>query len=371
MLAGEVRRFAAEGVETGRGVVRFAGTVEDVMHANLHLRSAMRVLLAVTAGPVAGRDDLYALCAAVPWEDLLSPEQSLMVEVAGRTPAFASGGFAALVVKDAVVDRMRARRGRRPSVDRSNPEVRIHLHLSEDAAEVALDGSGEPLNRRGYRPRGGPAPLAETLAAGMLLLAGYDGGMPFLDPMCGTGTLAIEAALIAAGIAPGKGRAFACERWRFASQDAFRRAREEAAALRRDPAAPVVARDADPRAVAAARRNAEAAGVADVLRVERGDVADLRVAGPGWLLVTNPPYGHRLGAPEELGVLYRAMGDALKRGAQGCTAWLLVGEPGLAKQVGLRASRRIVLFNGPIECRLLRYDLFEGPMRPREGPKPS
>ena len=350
----------------GRGVVGFCGDQAALYRANLRLRTAMRVLRTVAEGPAAGREQLYELAAGVAWEDIFSRGKTFAVESAGRGSGFASGAFAALTVKDAIADRLRERWGARPDVARDDPDLLVHLHLAGERADIALDSSGEPLSHRGYRPRGGPAPLSEALAAGVLLLAGYDGERPLLDPMAGTGTIAIEAALIATRSAPGMHRRCACERWPLHAPALLAAERERAAGTRRTAPFAIVAGDRDARAVAAARRNAREAGVGDSVEVVERDALDLAPPGPGTLIVSNPPYGERLGDAAELTGLYRGLGDAFKRRGAGATAWLLVGNPDLAKAVGLRPSRRIVLFNGPIECRLLRYDLYEGSRERRE-----
>jgi len=360
VLRDELVRLGHPDAGCGRGVVTFAGTAADVFRANLWLRTAMRVLRRLAEGPAGGRDELYELAAAVEWEAIVAPSQTIAVEAAGKSEGFRNTAFAALVVKDACVDRLRRRRGHRPDVAREGADVVIHLHLAGREAGLALDASGEPLSHRGYRPRGGPAPLAESLAAGILALAGYDGSQPLLDPMCGTGTIPIEAALIATRTAPGLARRFACERWHEADGRAFEAVRAQARGMRRAAPAPIVAADADPRAVAAARRNAAAAGVADAIVFETRDARRLEPPGPGGLIVMNPPYGERLGEASELEPLYAEVGDALKRRAAGSTAWILAGNRELAKAIGLRPSRRVVLWNGPIECRLLRFDLYPG-----------
>ncbi|HPW56010.1 MAG TPA: THUMP domain-containing protein [Thermoanaerobaculaceae bacterium] len=365
VVGAELRAMGAAGVEEGRGVVEFSGGLEEVYRANVGLRAAMRVLLHLTQGEAGGREALFALASAVAWEDWVRPEQTIVVDAAGRTQAFRNSGFAALVVKDAVVDRLRSRTGRRPDVSRTDADVRIHLHLQGTHASLALDASGEPLAHRGYRPRGGPAPLSEALAAGCLALAGYDGRQPFVDPMAGTGTIAIEAALIATATAPGLRRHFACERWPCHSGELLASVRATAAAMRRSAPVPVLARDVNPRAVAAIRHNATAAGMGGVVRVERGEVRSLPVQAPGTVVLTNPPYGERLGEPTELKVLYRGLGDTFKQRLPECTVWILTGNPELAKSIGLRANRRVQVFNGPIECRLLRYEIVAGSPRHR------
>ncbi len=365
VLAAELSAAAIAAPAVERGAVSFNGGITELYRVCLRARSAVRLLLELAEGPARSRDELYRLAGSVAWERYTDPDRSLAVDVAGTSPYFKHTGFAGLVVKDAIVDRLRRVMGRRPDVDRTDPDIRVYVHLDPKRATVGLDAVGEPLGHRGYRPRGGPAPLSESLAAGILLTAGYDGTVPFVDPMCGTGTLAIEAALIATRTAPGLRREFACERWSFHDAGRLAAMRREAAGEIRPAPAPVRAFDVDPRAVSATRHNAAAAGVGEVLAVGRRALADLPELDPGTVVVTNPPYGHRLGEAAELGPLYRTLGHVLKHRAVGATAWLLAGERELLKEVGLRPARRIVVFNGPIECRLVRYDLFAG--RGRRG----
>jgi putative N6-adenine-specific DNA methylase len=262
VLADELRALGASAVAATRGSVGFSGDLATVYEANLKLRTAMRVLAPLVKGPVGSRDDLYQLAASVGWEEVIAREQSFAVDVAGRHPAFGNTTFAAQVVKDAVVDRLRTSRRRRPDVDRDQPDVQLHLHLSERGpSSLALDSTGEPLSHRGYRPRGGPAPLAETLAAGILLLAGYDGSEPLLDPMCGTGTFVAEAALIATRTPPGLRREFAFERWLAHQPARYAEVRKQAGHGRRDAPTAIVGRDRDERSVQASKRNLKAAWV--------------------------------------------------------------------------------------------------------------
>jgi len=360
VLLAEVRALGHLEASAGRGMVAFRGGLEAVYAANVHLRTAIRILRELAEGPAASRDQLYELASTVPWEVVFSSGLTFAVESAGRGTAFPNSSFASLVVKDAIADRLRSRWGFRPDVERGTPDLAVQVHLAGGRAGLALDSSGEPLSHRGYRPMGGPAPLSEALAAGILRIAGYDGSQPLVDPMAGTGTIAIEAALIATRTAPGLRRSFACERWPEHEAGLLGAVRERSSSAQRKAPAPIVAGDRDPRAVAAAARNANAAGVSAALTTVAREVRDLGLPGPGALIVTNPPYGERLGDPRELPDLYRSLGDVLKKRGAGATAWLLIGNPDLVKAVGLRPSRRVVLFNGPIECRLLRYDLYEG-----------
>ena len=357
VLAQELSALGVAAAVPGRGVVRFRGGPHTVAAANLLLRTAMRVLVELSGGRAGSRQALYDLVAGVPWEEWVDRGQTIAVAAAGQGEGFTNTAFASLVVKDAVVDRLRARLGWRPDVDKEDPDVRIWVHLAGADAAVGVDSTGEPLSHRGYRPRGGPAPIAESLAAGILLLAGYDGSQPLLDPMCGTGTFAIEAALIAAGIAPGNGRSFAFRRWRLAGRVDAGAAQAQEPPADRTRAATIHAGDIDPRACAATRANALAAGVGEMVRVTKLDATRLPPQAAGTMIVANPPYGQRLGAGDDLRELYRGLGESLRTAAPGCTAWVLAGDLALLKLVPLRPSRRIVLFNGPIECRLVRYDI--------------
>jgi putative N6-adenine-specific DNA methylase len=324
--------------------------------------------------PVNRREDLYELAMTVPWEEHLRHGGTLAVTVAARSEVFSHSRFAAQVVKDAVVDRIRAKRRERPSVDLKKPDLAIHLHIHGGRAALALDAAGEPLSHRGYRPRGGPAPLNEALAAGLLLLAGYDGETPLLDPMGGTGTFAAEAALIATRTPPGLRRRFAFERWIDHNRKVFEGVRRDLEAKRREAPQAIVATDHDPKAIHAARRNVEAAGMQQWVDIRHGEATMMEPPGEGALIVINPPYGHRLGDESALRSLYQGLGDRLKVVGSGCTAWILAGNRELAKSIGLRASRRLQVFNGPLECRWMRFDLYSGSRKVKyldEGSKQS
>lgn len=373
VLADELRALEVKGVAAGRGFVGFTGGLKKVYEANLRLRTAARVVVPVVRGQVRDKKDLYDLAVTVPWHRFVQRGQTIGVDVAGRSQVFHNTNFAAQVVKDAVVDTIRDRQGWRPSVDRSKPDMRLHLHLSDGLTTLSLDSTGEQLSHRGYRPRGGPAPIAETLAAGILLFADYDGSQPLLDPLCGTGTFAAEAALIATRTPPGLRREFAFESWAMHDPQLFQETKRAANHEHRDAPAPIVARDRDDRAVQATRRNLKAAWMDKWVEVEQRDALDLELPwSEGGIVVANPPYGKRVGDIDRLGKFYKRLGDELKNKAQGATAWLIVGNRQLANQIGLKAKRRIPLFNGPIECRLLKYELYSGsrkhqPVQDSEG----
>jgi 23S rRNA (guanine2445-N2)-methyltransferase len=372
-LRKELAALHLGGVRGERGGVSFQGTLEAGMRACLHSRTAMRVLLELARFEAPGPDALYEGARAIPWDAWLTVRTTLAVEASVASSAITHSGYAALKVKDAAVDALRAKLGARPDVDAKDPDVRIVLHLARDAATVSLDLAGEPLHRRGYRAVTTQAPLKETLAAAVLLLGGADPELPFVDPMAGSGTLAIEQALRARRIAPGLGRAFGFQRWpayRGGPQSAWDRMKAEAAsaALPRAPA-PILARDLHPKAIAAARRNAAAAGVAADVAIEEGDARDLEPRFEAGTLAANPPYGERLmgGGGEaaarggdarvqakKLQGFYRGLGEMVLR-HHGWSVLLLSGSPLLERAIPLRPEIDHRLWNGPIEVHLLRY----------------
>lgn len=349
------------------GAVKFEGDWKDVVRANFWLRTAIRVLVELVGGPCQHREDLYQLAAGVAWEEIVPSEATVAVHVAGQHPAFHNTHFAALVVKDALVDRLRERRGLRPSINVSNPDVGIRVHLEAKATTILLDTSGEPLSHRKYRPKKAAAPLSEALAAGLLLLAGYDGRQPFLDPMCGSGTLVVEACLIARNIPPGRNRRFALQKLPFVDPKFLKEEREKAHQLLRPLEQPIVGQDWNRQALAQALQAAKAAGTAQDVAFVRGDVRRLPRVAPGTLIVSNPPYGERLGDESNLRKFYRALGDAFKRSSTGSTVWLLSGNLSLLKEVGLQARRKYTVFNGPLACRFCCYPIVEGSFRKPRG----
>jgi len=358
-----------------RGGVRFEGKLEAGMRACLHSRTAMRVLLELATFPAPDRDGLYEGSRATPWAEWLTPKQTFAVEASVASTTLTHSGFAALVVKDAIVDSLRESLGDRPNVDSKDPDVLMVLHLARDQATLSLDLAGHPLHRRGYRAEMTKAPLKETLAAAILSLGGVELDAPFVDPMAGSGTLAIEQALRARRIPPGLGRSFGFQRWpayRGVPQSAWDRLRAEAreGILPRAPA-PIVARDLNPKAVAAIRANAQAAGVGADLVIEQGDARDLVPAHAVGTICTNPPYGERLSGEEtesnprvaekKLAGFYRGFGEMLAL-HPGWTAVILSGNEALQRAIPWRPEVDHRLWNGPLEVHLLRYAV----PRPRE-----
>lgn len=350
--------------------MRFEGQAADAWRANLGLRTAVRVLLELARFSAADGDGLYRGAAEVPWEELLVPEGTLAVRARGGGAVHANTMFVAQRVKDAVVDRLRARRGARPDVERADPDLLVHAHLVEERCTLLADTSGSSLHKRGWRVAQGRAPLAETLAAGLVLFSGWDRRAPLIDPFCGSGTILVEAALLAARIAPGLFRpGFAFERW--PGHDAARYAalcetlRGEARQPRR-----LVLRgiERDPEVLAGARANLEAAGLSEAVELELGDGARFE-ARAGWnaWVVTNPPYGERVGDRDRLAPLYHALGRYLEERCAGFHLALLSGHPELAAELDLELGARIPILNGGLECELLLADIG-GPGGSEEAP---
>lgn len=381
LLAGELRELGAERVAIARAGVSFVGPLEVAYRACLWSRVANRVLLPLASFPAETADALYSGVRSVPWADHVSRRGTIAVDCATSQSRLAHSHYAALKTKDAIVDQMRERAGVRPSVDVSCPDVRVNLYLHRDRAVISVDLSGESLHRRAYRAKGVAAPLKETLAAAILLLAEWPqlarAGAPLVDPMCGSGTLPIEAALMAADVAPGLRRAdFGFMRWPGHQQEVWQRLLAEAVEREiRDPRKLPVIRGADIHvgAVRNALANVERAGLRGRVHVEKGALADSepppRRHGTGGLFVVNPPYGERQGAIEDLAPLYAEIGDVLRRRFTGWTGYVLTGSPQLAKQIGLRATRRLILYNGAIECRLLQLPISETRVQDTEGPR--
>ncbi len=364
LLTAELAELGATQVKPMRGGLRFRGTLETAYRACLWSRTASRIVLPLAEFPVADSAALYAGVLDLPWEEHLAPDGTLSVEFTGNCPGIDHSHYGAQRVKDAIVDRFRARCGQRPSVNRQQPDVRIHLQCRDGQATVSLDLSGDSLHRRGYREATVTAPLKETLAAALLLKSGWReiaaAGGSLLDPLCGSGTFAIEAAWIAGDRAPGLSR----EHWGFsgwlghipALWNRLLKEAQERWTVGQSRIPPIFASDHDPKAVRATRINASRAGVADHLRVERREWIDVEPppGAPG-LVIINPPYGERLGEQEEVAALYVQIGQRLKAHFSGWRAALFTGNPDLGKRMGLRADKVHAFYNGPLDCRLLRF----------------
>ena len=368
-LAGEIQALASPSLRAGKEVasgVPARGTLRDVMLLNLHSRIASRVLLRMGHAPVEHADDVYRLALKLPWERWFTPEQTLRVDVTADHSPLESLHFAALRAKDGLCDRFRMRGMERPDVDREQPDVRVHLHLSATEALLYLDTSGEALFKRGWRTQHGEAPLKENLAAGLLALSGWTPEAVLFDPLCGAGTLAVEAAQIACNIAPGLGRSFGFERLQGFEGQVWQQVRQAALDVRRATPAPILAADIDPRMVDLTRASAQRAGVSEAVEVRQGDVMDAmppvqRAPGQSGHIVTNPPYAERIEAKgREAEDFLPRLGDVLKQRFTGWNAALLLADLHADRALRLKPARRHVVYNGAIECRLFTFQLVSG-----------
>ena len=363
-LADELQRLGAGDIAPADGGVAFAGAPELTYRANLESRLASRVLWRVGDGAYRDERDVYALAYRLDWPSWFRADRTLRVDVAATRSPLKSLEFATLRIKDAVCDRHRAVAGKRPTVSKDRPDVRVHAYLTADHATFYLDTSGEPLFKRGYRRETAEAPLRENLAAGLLRLAGWQPGTPLLDPLCGSGTIAVEAALMALDIAPGLKRTFGFQKlawydgptWQRIKQAAQRRAKATASIG-------IYASDDDASAIQRCIANLAAAGTTGSVVVERVDALARAAPAPAGVIVTNPPYGVRQADSAALAAFYPRLGDALKQRFAGWTAYLFSGDPRLPKLIGLKASRRTPLFNGALECRLYEYRIVAGSAR--------
>ncbi len=364
VLAAELTEFGATDVQPGHRLVTFVGDQRLMYRANLGCRTAIRILKPIANFPADSERALYDGVQQIDWSRFLDPDRSLAIDPVVWSSFCTHSLFVAQLSKDAIVDQFRERTGRRPCVDRNAPDLRINIHLVENVATVYLDSSGDSLHLRGYRAKTGDAPLGEVLAAGILRLTEWDRQSTLLDPMCGSGTFCIEAALLARNMAPGViRRRFGFQTWK----DYDRSLRDTVLAeLRRGelPSLPfsIVGSDIDAEVVSMARENARRAGVAADVRFETANAECCQPPTPTGTLVMNPPYDERLKV-DQIASFYRRIGDTFKQRFAGYTAWVFTGNLDAAKQIGLRPSRKVRLFNGPIECRLLRFDIYSGTRR--------
>jgi 23S rRNA (guanine2445-N2)-methyltransferase len=364
VLAAELAQLGADSIQAVDGGVGFAGELRTCYAINLESRVASRVLWRVSEAGYGSEHDLYEAAHGIEWPRWFSPAHTIRVNVAAIKSPIKSLDFVTLRVKDAVCDVFRAARGRRPDVDTRSPDVRVHIFLTRDMATFYLDTSGEALFKRGWRSAAGVAPLRENLAAGILKLAGWSAPVPLLDPMCGSGTFLVEAAMMALDAAPGLGRAFGFEKLANFDSKAWAVLLERARARRRGTQPlPIHGSDKSGNALRRARDNLAAAGLEAAVHLKQKDILDGGPPAAAGIMVMNPPYGERLAAADELAAFYPKLGDALKQRYSGWTAYILTADLQLAKLIGLAASRRTPLYNGALECRLFEFKLVAGSMR--------
>jgi putative N6-adenine-specific DNA methylase len=364
LLADELRQLKAEKVHAVGGGVQFVGDVFLCCRLNLESRLASRVLWQVAGGAYQNEDDIYRAAYALQWTDWFDPARTIRVDVSATKSPLTSLNFVTLKIKDAVCDKIRRLSGRRPSVDTRSPDVPVQAHLTDREFSLYLDTTGEPLFKRGQRLATGEAPLRENLAAGILRLAGWAPGIPLLDPMCGSATILLEAAHMALDIVPGLGRHFAFEKLRNFDGRRWRELLQQSAARQKpkEPL-PIYGSDRSGDVLEAARANLMRAGLEKVVSLKQADILDITAPAKEGVIVTNPPYGVRLGEQQQLAEFYPKLGNVLKKQFSGWRAYLLSADMRLPKLIRLATSKRTPLFNGALECRLFEYKMVEGGMR--------
>ena len=359
VLAKEIEEVGCQNVQLLSRAVKATATIDEVYRLNLSLRTGLRVLAPILVGRASHDQALYEQLFYFPWSDYLTPDDTFAIQATVSGTIFTHSHFVSLRTKDAIADSMRRKFGRRPSVDTENPTFLFNIHIHENRFTLSLDSTGYSLDRRGYRLQKTEAPLNEVLAAGILKLSGWQGNEPLYDPMCGSGTFSIEAAMIAANVAPGLRRTFSFEKWPDFEPDRFQAIKEELIAKQIEETSPILARDLDSRAVSILQANAERAGVEDYISAKR---EDFFVSQPkhsaGWVFL-NPPYDERL-AQDSIVEFYQKIGSHLKKNYPDFKAWVLSGHLEAIKYFGLKPLQKFDLLNGKIPCKLQGYELFEG-----------
>jgi putative N6-adenine-specific DNA methylase len=358
VLADELKTLGADSISVERRAVSFWGDQELLYKANFCLRTALKILKPVAEFDVTKREQLYNLAKKVVWTDYLALGKTFAIDSTVQSEIFVNSMYASLKVKDAIADYFREATGKRPSVNTSDPDIRINVYLMGNHCILSLDSSGESLHKRGYRVGQGEAPLNEVLAAGMILLTGWKGERNFLDPMCGSGTLLIEAAMIARGIPPGIYRkSFGFERWPDFNEKLF--ADIYNGEYETEFNGRIIGSDLSAKSISIAQANIKSAGLSKKIEVQLQDIKTLEPPFDNGMIITNPPYGERI-KPQSIFELYTSIGNTLKNKFMGYEAWIISGSVDGLKSIGLKPSKKIELFNGAIACSYRSYNLFQG-----------
>ncbi len=360
LLEDELKKLGAQEVEKGTRMVSFTGDKGFMYKANLSLRTALKILKPIYSFRAINEVTLYNNIIKLDWSKYLNSNQTFVIDTTIHSDNFKHSQFVSQKVKDAIVDQFREKTGERPSIDKDFPDLRINIHIDRDQVSVALDTSGASLHQRGYKTATNIAPINEVLAAGMVLLSGWDGNSHFLDPMCGSGTILVEAAMIACNIPANINRKeFAFEKWNDWDNDLFDQIVDSLMKKTREFQFSIIGYDKAPSAVSKAIDNVKNANLEEYIKVERVDFFDSKKESDGFLqMVFNPPYGERLDI--EMERFYREIGDTLKQHYPGTNAWFITANLEALKFVGLKPSRKIKLFNGKLEARFVKYELYEG-----------
>jgi putative N6-adenine-specific DNA methylase len=356
----ELESLGAKNVKTTFTGVSFKGDRELLYKVNLWSRTIFRVLQPIKTIEASNPEQLYQQVQTINWQDYLTPDNTLAVNCTGKNQKLNHTHFNALQIKNAIIDQQRQQTGQRSSIDVNKPDILINGHIYQNQCTLSLDSSGDSLHRRGYRPAMGVAPLKETLAAALLLIAQWEPTIPFLDPLCGSGTLPLEAAMKGLNIAPGLYRQqFAFQTWSDFDDKLWQKVLKEAKESQlSELSIPIVGGEANREIIQQARHNAKLCGVGDKIQLLKQELAQIEPPADSGIIITNPPYGKRIGEVAELASLYKLLGDVLKQRFKGWKAYILTGNKELAKKIGLRASRRIPVYNGSLPCTLLEYELY-------------
>lgn len=359
ILAQELTNLGANNVEIGRRMVSYTADKAFMYRANLSLRTAIRILKPIKKFRAKDADEVYDQVKKIEWEEYMTLNTTFAIDATVNSENFRHSKFVAYRTKDAIADHFMERHGKRPSVRQSNPNLYINVHISHDECTISLDSSGESLHRRGYRSIQNEAPISEALAAGMLLMAGWDGKTDFVDPMCGSGTFLIEAALIALNIPPAiYRRQFAFENWMDFDKDLFDEIYNDDS-CEREFTHKIYGYDINRRTVEIARQNVKAAGLQKYIEIEHRPIADFEPMKEPALMVTNPPYGERILSDDLFG-LYREIGSVLKHRFTGNTAWVISSHTDCLAAIGMKPTQKIELKNGDLDCEYWKLDIFAG-----------
>ena len=362
VLAKELTQLGANDVKIGRRMVSFTGNKELMYRANFQLHTAIRILKPIRHFKAKCADDVYEEIKKIDWTAYLDDDKTFAVDSVVFSEEFRHSKFVSYKVKDAIVDQFREKTGKRPNISVANPDLRLNIHIAEDDCTLSLDSSGESLHRRGYRQESVEAPLNEVLAAGMILLSGWKGDTDFIDPMCGSGTILIEAALIAKNMAPGLFRKeYAFEKWPDFDADLFDEIYNDES-QEREFQHHIYGYDVDVKAVNTALLNVKAAGLSNDITIRQQDFKDFTQPSHKSIIITNPPYGERISTPDLLGT-YKMIGERLKHEFKGNDAWILSYREECFEQIGLKPSIKIPLYNGSLECEFRRYQMFDGKLK--------
>lgn len=360
VLAEELISLGASDVVPVNRAVLFKGAKELLYKVNYCSRTALSVLLPLTDFRIGSKDDLYKKGSLFEWDSFMDPDSTFSIVAVVNSPYFDHTGYAGLTLKDAIADYFRKKYGRRPSVDTNNPRIVINLHISNNQVNISADSSVIPLFKRGYRQEQTSAPLNEVLAAGILMISKWNASATLIDPMCGSGTVPVEAGLIACRIPPGKFRRFfGFMQWKDFDMELFEKVKSEADSQIRMSQVKIFGSDISPDAVRQAEANIKGTGLTDVIDLKVSDFKDVKPLDANGYLFLNPPYGERL-KPDDPDLLYAMIGSALKHNFPGHTAWLITSNKESLKKVGLKPKEKHMLFNGALECILLKYEMYQG-----------